>query len=153
MTQHFDQPPQGGAELDALLQRSGVDFVRTEDRFQFRFSSGGCSWQVVCQCRQDWVLVYGIHPVPVQDPARALALCSQVNRKVVRGSLFLQEDRFVFRTSAQLTERFEAQARIAAALEYNAAVLSHWWERLAGEAQGLTQTFESESRLAGGLEI
>ena len=140
MKQHFDQPPQGGAELDALLRRSGVEFRRTEERFQFRFSSGGCRWQVVCQCWEDWVLVYGIHPAPVQDHARALALCSEVNGQVVRGSLFLREDRFVFRTSARLTERFEAQARIAAALEYNAAVLSHWWERLAGEAQGLTQT-------------
>ena len=140
MKQHFDQPPQGGAELDALLRRSGVEFRRTEERFQFRFSSGGCRWQVVCQCREDWVLVYGIHPAPVQDHARALALCSEVNGQVVRGSLFLREDRFVFRTSARLTERFEAQARIAAALEYNAAVLSHWWERLAGEAQGLSQT-------------
>lgn len=141
MTQPFDQPPQGGAALEALLQRSGVDFVRTEDLFRFCFSSGGCSWQVVCQCRQEWVLIYGIHPAPVRDPDRALALCSQVNGQVVRGSLFLREDRFVFRTSTQLTEHFEAQARIAAALEYNAAVLSHWWERLAGEAQGLTPNF------------
>ena len=41
------------------------------------------------------------------------------------------------RTSAQLTERFEARERIAAALEYNAAVLSSQWERIAAGAQGL----------------
>ena len=38
---------------------------------------------------------------------------------------------------ARLTERFEARERIAAALEYNAAVLSSQWERIAAGAQGL----------------
>ena len=47
----------------------------------------------------------------------------------------------MFRTSARLTERFEARNRIAAALEYNAAVLSSSWERLAAGAQGLDLTF------------
>lgn len=137
MQPSFDLPPDGAEELAALLERSGVDFVRQEDRFQFRFSSGGCSWQTVCSCQGDRVLVYGIHPVEVTDAPGALALCSTLNGKLVEGSLFLQEQRIVFRTSAQLTERFEAQARIAAALEYNAAVLSHWWEQLAAGAQGL----------------
>lgn len=134
----FDLPPDGGTELAALLERSGVDFVREEDRFRLRFSSGGCTWQTVCRCRGDLVLVYGVHPAPVTDPARALALCGRLNARLVEGSLFLQEERFVFRTSAHLTEAFEAQARIAHALEYNAAVLSRWWERMAAEAQGLT---------------
>lgn len=134
----FDLPPDGGTELSALLERSGVDFVREEDRFRLRFSSGGCTWQTVCRCRGDLVLVYGVHPAPVTDPARALALCGRLNAQLAEGSLFLQEERFVFRTSAHLTEAFEAQARIAHALEYNAAVLSRWWERMAAEAQGLT---------------
>ena len=116
----FDLPPDGGTELAALLERSGVDFVREDGqfRFRFRFSSGGCTWQTVCRCQGDLVLVYGVHPAPVTDPARALALCGQLN--------------------ARLTEALEAQSRIARALEYNAAVLSRWWERMAAEAQGLT---------------
>lgn len=134
----FDLPPDGGTELSALLERSGVDFVREDGQFRFRFSSGGCTWQTVCRCQGDLVLVYGVHPAPVTDPARALALCGWLNARLAEGSLFLQEERFVFRTSAHLTEAFEAQARIARALEYNAAVLSRWWERMAAEAQGLT---------------
>ena len=134
----FDLPPDGGTELSALLERSGVDFVREEDRFRFRFSSGGCTWQTVCRCQGELVLVYGVHPAPVTDPARALALCGRLNARLAEGSLFLQEERFVFRTSARLTEALEAQSRIARALEYNAAVLSRWWERMAAEAQGLT---------------
>ena len=58
----------------------------------------------------------------------------------------------MFRTSVRLTEAFEAQERIADALEYNAAVISRWWERLAAGAQASQITFESESRLAGVLE-
>lgn len=138
MEQPFDLPPDGSTELAYLLERSGVDFVRQGDQFQFRFTSNGCTWQTVCRCQGSLVLVYGIHPVPIEDTAHSLTLCGQLNSQVVHGSFFLQDNRFVFRTSAQLTERFEAQSRIAAALEYNAAVLSHWWERLASEARGLT---------------
>lgn len=138
MEQSFDLPPDGGEELEALLERSGVDFVRQGNQFRFRFTSGGCTWQTVCLCQDQWVLVYGIHPTPVEEPSRALALCSQVNSQLAEGSLFLREEFFVFRTSAKLTEPFEAQSRIAGALEYNAAFLSHWWERLVAEAQGLT---------------
>lgn len=138
MEQPFDLPPDAGAELAALLERSGVDFVREDSQFRFRFSSGGCTWQTVCRCQDGLVLIYGIHPVPVEDSGRALVLCAQLNRQLVQGSLFLQENHFIFRTSARLTERFEAQAQIAAALEYNAAVLSHCWERMTAEAQDLT---------------
>lgn len=137
MEQNFDLPPEGGEELAALLERSGVEFVREGELFRFCFTSGGCTWQTVCRCMGNRVLVYGIHPAAVTAPSRALALCGEINSRVVEGSLFLQEERFVFRTGARLTERFEAQARIAAALEYNAAVLSRWWERLAAAAQGL----------------
>ena len=141
MGQTFDVPPDGGAELAALLERSGVDFRREGERFRFLFTSRGCKWQTVCDCQENLVLVYGIHPVRVTNTAESLALCSQINRRVIQGSFFLQEERFIFRTSAELTERLEAQARIARALEYNAAVLSAYWERLAAGAQGLTHSF------------
>ena len=137
----FDVPPDGGTELAALLERSGVDFQREGERFRFLFTSRGCKWQTVCDCREGLVLVYGIHPAQVTHTEESLALCSRLNRRVVQGSFFLQEGRFVFRTSAELTERWEAQARIARALEYNAAALSTYWERLAAGAQGLTLSF------------
>lgn len=141
MGQDFDTPPDGGEELTALLERSGVEFLREGERFRFRFSSRGCTWQTVCDCQETLVLIYGVHPTPVTRLQQALELCSQLNSQVVEGSFFLQEERFVFRTSARLTERFEAQARIGAALEYNAAVLSHWWEKLAAGAQEPPLTF------------
>lgn len=151
MAQEFDVPPDGGTELEALLQHSGVDFLREGSRFRLRFSSRGCTWQTVCDCQDQRVLIYGVHPSPVTQPQQALELCSQLNSQVVEGSFFLQEGRLIFRTSARLTERFEAQARIAAALEYNAAVLSHWWERLAAGAQG--SLFPLESRRSSAVPL
>ena len=140
MVPAFDTPPDGAEELEALLGRSGVDYLREGARFRFRFTSRGCTWQTVCDCCGELVLIYGVHPARVGAPDTALALCSRLNARVTEGSFFLQEERFVFRTSARLTERFEAQERIAAALEYNAAALSTHWERLAAGAQGLNLT-------------
>lgn len=136
MDPSFDSSPDGGAELAALLERSGVDFRREGERFFFRFASGGCRWQTVCDCRDELVLVYGIHSAPVTDHLRALEICSELNARVVRGSFFLRENRIVFRTGARLVEYIDAQERLAAALEYNAAAMVRFWERLAGGAKG-----------------
>ena len=35
MSPTFDAPPEGGAELAALLERSGVEFRREGERFRF----------------------------------------------------------------------------------------------------------------------
>ena len=141
MACEFDTPPDGAAELAALLERSGAEYLREGRRFRLRLARGGCAWQAVCDCREEQVLVYGIHPAPVAQEGAALELCSQLNSRLTQGSFFLAEGRFVLRTTALLTERFEAQDRIADALEYNAAVLSAFWERLAAGAQGLPLTF------------
>lgn len=132
----FDIPPDGGTELAALLERSGVEYRREGERFSFLFASGGCRWQTVCDCRDALVLVYGIHPVPVTAPRQTAELCSELNARVVQGSFFLQEGHAVFRTCAQLVEHIDAQERVALALEYNAAAIVHFWERLAAGAGG-----------------
>ena len=136
MDMTFDVPPDGAMELTALLERSGVDFQREGDRFSFVFASGGCRWQTVCDCREGTVLVYGIHPAAVPSPQRALALCSELNANVIRGGFFLREGHMIFRTGAQLIEHIDAQERIAAALEYNAAAMTRFWERMAAGESG-----------------
>lgn len=129
----FDTPPDSGIELEALLERSGVDFHREGERFSFLFASDGCKWQTVCDCRKGVVLVYGIYPGPVIDCQRALDLCSVLNAQLVQGSFFIQEEHIVLRTSAQLIEHIDAQERIASALEYNAAAMTHFWGRITSE--------------------
>lgn len=135
MDMAFDIPPDGGTELEALLERSGVDFRREGERFSFLFASGGCRWQTVCDCREGLVLAYGIYPAPVQDERTALELCSRLNAQVIQGSFFLQEEHVIFRTSARLVEHIDAQERVAQALEYNAAAMTRFWGQLAAGAR------------------
>ena len=70
MAWEFDAPPDGAEELAALLEHSGVDYLQEEMRFRFRFTSQGCAWQTVCDCRGELVLVYGLHPARVEAPER-----------------------------------------------------------------------------------
>lgn len=127
----FYTPPDGAEELTALLERSGVSFKREGGRFSFVFAAEGCRWQTVCDCREGLVLVYGIHPAVVSEPEGALRVCSDLNASVTRGGFFLLDGHIIFRTGAHLLEHLDAQDRIADALEYNAAAITHFWGRLA----------------------
>lgn len=128
-------PVDGGSVLAALLERSGVEYRRENGRFRFLFAQGGHKWQTVCDCRGGLVLVYGIFPAQIADTSSALSECSSLNGEVVRGGFFLQENHFIFRTCADLFERCDAAETAARALEYNAAVISGFWMRLAAAAE------------------
>lgn len=127
----------GGSVLAALLERSGVEYRREDGRFRFLFAQGGCKWQTVCDCREGLVLIYGIHPSEIADTQSALSECSSLNRQVIRGGFFLQENHFIFRTCADLFERCDAAETVARALEYNAAAMSGFWTRLAAAAENM----------------
>lgn len=132
----WDAPLNGAEELAAVLDYSGVAYERQDGRFRFRFSSRGCRWQMVCDGMEGRVLVYAIHPAPVRDRAAALEVCCEINRRVVRGSCFVQEEHIVFRTEAELLEACAAREAILQALEYNAAVMTTFWSELARGAEG-----------------
>ena len=132
----WEAPLSGAEELTALLEDSGVVYERTGDRFRFLFSSQGCKWQTVCDCAGDRVLIYGIHPVPVADRAADLEAADALNRQAVEGGCFVAEGRLVFRTGARLLEPVAARETLARALEYNAAVMTAFWSRLAEGAEG-----------------
>lgn len=82
---HFEDEPDGTAELAALLDDSGIPYERSGGRFQVLFSKRGRAWRTVCDCEGNRVLVYGIHPEPVTDRTAALAACSDINRQIVHG--------------------------------------------------------------------
>lgn len=82
------------------------------------------------------MLIYGIHPTPVQDRSAALECCSDLNRKLVQGGCFLSEDRIIFRTQSELFEPCAAREGLTRALEYNAAVMTAFWAELAAAARG-----------------
>lgn len=135
----WNAPLKGAEELAAVLDFSGVAYEREESRFYFRFSGQGCRWQMVCDGAEGRVMIYAIHPTPVRCPETAYALCSEINRQVIRGCCFVQEERIVFRTEAELIEACAAREAILQALEYNAAVMTTFWSKMAKGAAGLTQ--------------
>lgn len=135
----WNAPLNGAEELAAVLDYSGVAYERQDDRFRFWFSSRGCRWQMVCDGMEGRVLAYAIHSAPVRNRAAALEACCTVNRQVVRGGCFVQEERLVFRTEAELLEACAAREAILQALEYNAAVMTTFWSQLARGAAGLPQ--------------
>ncbi len=137
MDPRFEVPVDAAGELEALLERSGAEFRREGDRFRLRFSAGGCRWQAVCHCRGDLAMIYHLHPARVEDPARALELCSRLNARVIRGSFFLREGTIVFRDGAELTEHWDAQDRLARAVEYGTAVFARFWEAMSAAAGGV----------------
>lgn len=129
----------GAEELAAVLDYSGVPYERQENRFRFWFTSRGCRWQMVCDGAEQRIMAYAIHPTPVKDRAAALEACCEINRQVLRGSCFVQEERIVFRTEADLIEACAAREMILQALEYNAAVMTTFWSQMARGAAGLPQ--------------
>ena len=133
---YMSEPPNGGKELEALLQRSGVEYSREGARFRFLFTNRGCKWQVVCDGQEELVLIYSIHPAVITVTEQAKLFCSDLNRQLVEGSYFVQENHFILRTGCRLIEAIDAQERIARALEYNAAVLTADWECLSALATG-----------------
>lgn len=133
---HFQDNPDGAAELAALLDDSGVPYKRSGNRFELLFTKQSRTWRTVCDCEGSRVLIYGIYPQPVLDPTAARTVCSNVNRQMVRGACFLTQERIVCRTGAELFEPLTAREALAQALEYNAAVISHFWEMLAAGASG-----------------
>lgn len=137
MDPRFDVPVDAAGEMRALLERTGADFREEGGQFRLTLAQGGCRWQVLCRCRESLAMVYHIHPARVRDPEKALELCSRLNGRVVRGSFFLQEERFIFRDSAELTEYVTAQEELARTVEYGGAVLPRFWEALTAAADGI----------------
>lgn len=131
MEKRFDEAVDAAVELEELLCYNGFAFRREGGRFHLVFSDRGCKWETMCVCRERLVLIYGRFPLPVADPARARALCEEVNRQVVLGSMLLSEGRLVFRTGADLMDGYTAYEHIGRALEYNAGVMVRFWPQMA----------------------
>lgn len=115
-------------ELAALLDDSGAAWMEERGFFRFRLRRDGMLWEAECRPSPGQALVYGRYPFTVSDQGAALRLCSKINAKVVRGAMFLAPGgRMVFRTRAELDDSYGARGRLAAALEYNAEVIAHFW--------------------------
>ncbi|MDE7243024.1 MAG: YbjN domain-containing protein [Oscillospiraceae bacterium] len=119
-------------QLTALLDDSGVVWRREMGEIRFRFTSGAMTWETACRCLDNQVLVYGRYPfeIPADRRTQALEACGGINSRVVRGGIYLTpEGRVVFRTWADMGDAYTARDALARALEYNIAVVTHFWGR------------------------
>lgn len=119
--------------LRKLLEDSGAQWQEEQGLIRFRLRREGMIWETACRCLDGRLLVYGRYPFPVGDRAQGLAECSRINSRTVQGAMFLPEDgQPVFRTGAALDDPYDARLRMIRALEYNAAVITHFWGNMAG---------------------
>lgn len=118
-------------ELESLLRYNGFDFQRQGGRFRLVFADRGCKWETVCACVGQTALFYGYYPFIITNQTRASALCEEVNRQVLFGSMLTVKNRAAFRTGADLFDAYSAYEHIGRALEYNAAVVVRFWKELA----------------------
>lgn len=139
------EPADAAEELENLLRANGFDFRREGGRFRLIFSDSGRKWETVCTCLERAVLFYGYYPFLIADGARAAALCQEINRQVLFGSMLLLGEQAAFRTGADLFDAYSAYEHIGRALEYNAAVVVRFWSRLAGCADVKTGDPDSMS--------
>lgn len=129
------------AELEALLRYNGFSFRRDGELFRMVFADRGFKWETVCVCPGRTVLIYGRYPFPAVDRERARKVCEEINRQVMFGSMFLSDGRVVFRTGADLFDAYSAYEHIGRALEYNAGVMTRFWNKIAacaGKNQGIS---------------
>lgn len=137
-------------QLTALLDGSGVAWQRKMGEIRFRLTSGGMAWEMACRCLDDQALLYGRYPfrVPPDRREQALEACCEVNRQVIRGGMYLTgAGHVVFRTWAGMGDAYTARENLAQALEYNIAVVTRFWGRMASDSCMSEESLPGSSKI------
>ena len=117
--------------LKALLDGESVEWREESGFIRFRLEHGGAVWETDCRACGESAVFYGRFPFRVSDAGRARRLCDELNRELLRGSLFLTEDGSpVFRCTAELADIYCAEKALVSALRYSAQAVTHYWGRL-----------------------
>ncbi len=118
--------------LRSLLEMEGVEWAEEGGFLRFRGKRGGMLWEIACRALDGALLIYARFPFACREPDRARRRCEEINRRLVRGALFLGEDAApVYRCRAELDDVFGGEDRIRAALKYSAQVMARYWGTLA----------------------
>ncbi len=117
--------------IKTLLDNEGAEWTEENGWLRFRARHGAALWETACRACDGGALFYGRFPFRAAEPDKARRVCEEINRGLVRGALFLDEDGSpVYRCRAELDDVYGAEERIAAALRYSAQVVTHYWGRL-----------------------
>ena len=119
--------------LRALLLQEGAEWREENGWLRFRIQRGAMLWETDCRVSDGAMLFYGRFPFRCTDADAARAFCEEMNRKLLRGALYLLEDGTpVYRCSADADDVYGAEQRITEALRYSAQVIAYCWGRLSG---------------------
>ena len=119
--------------LQALLEREGAEWREENGCLRFRSKHGAMLWETDCRVSDGAMLIYGRFPFCCADADEARRFCEEMNRRLVRGALYLTEDGApVYRCTAETDDVYCAEQRIAEALRYSAQVIAYCWGRLSG---------------------
>ena len=119
--------------LLTLLEREGVEHREENGWLRFRSKHDAMLWETSCRVCGETMLFYGRFPFRCADADEARRFCEEMNRRLVRGALYLTEDGTpVYRCSAETDDVYSAEQRIAEALRYGAQVIAYCWGRLSG---------------------
>ena len=117
--------------LKALLARESAEWTEESGFLRFRMQHGGMLWETACRPSREALLFYARFPFRCREPDTARRRCEEINRRLVRGALFLGEDDSPgYRCRAELDDVYGAEERILAALRYSAEVVARYWGRL-----------------------
>ena len=78
--------------LKALLARESAEWTEESGFLRFRVKHGGMLWETACRPSREALLFYARFPFRCRDPETARKRCEEMNRRLVRGALFLGED-------------------------------------------------------------
>ena len=119
--------------LKSLLDSENTEWTEENGWIRFRIRHDAILWETACRACDSALLIYGRFPFRATDTDRVRRICEEINRRLVRGALYLAEDGSpVFRCRAELDDIYGAEERIASALHYSAQVITHFWSRLSG---------------------
>ena len=119
--------------LRALLEREGVERREENGWLRFRSKHDAMLWETDCREADGAMLFYGRFPFRCVRPDEARTVCEEMNRRLIRGALYLAEDGTpVYRCAAETDDAYCAEQRIAEALRYSAQVIAYCWGRLSG---------------------
>ena len=119
--------------LRALLETEGAEWHEENGWLRFRSKHGAMLWEISCRVIGGSMLFYGRFPFCCKDVVGARRFCEELNRRLLRGALFLTEEGApVYRCEACMDDVYGAEQRITEALRYSAQVIEYCWGRLSG---------------------
>ena len=116
-------------ELKYLFEYNSYTYMGENGHYSLQFRDRGHVWTTEFEVINDRVMIWGIYPFRCMDQNYGNEFCNSVNLQSVMGAFVLYKAHLTYRTSADLFDAFSSTESLARAIEYNASVMVHFWNR------------------------